>query len=170
MSGVELAISGSADLTKLYSEAIALLSGRAFDRPGATQRRLKAFRDRVMARLQSVPPPRNRRVKFLWSHDPEKNANARRWFFHHFPNGYRRSGKLPKEWVFLYVIGAEGLTVVMRNEADAATWVYGDIDRPQVPGHETTGWLYAPDELLDAGAELERHVEREIDLILEAVI
>jgi hypothetical protein len=169
MSAVEVSVTGSGDLTRLQSEAIALLGGRAYTRPGATQARFRRLRESILRRLRRSPPPRSGGT-FVWSHDPEANARARRWFFAHYPKGYTRTGKLPEAWDILISIARDGLTVTIVNQARAASYVYGDEDQAQIPGHAETGWFESADEVLEAGVMVERYLNDETDLILQEAL
>lgn len=171
MSAVNVTVKGSGDLTRLQSEAIELLAGRAYTRPGATQARFRRLRESILRRLRQMPPPRSRRNgPFVWSLDPEANARARRWFFANYPNGYERTGALAEAWDVLINIAREGLAVTITNEARAASYVYGDEEGSQIPGHAETGWYESQDAVLEAGVMVEQYLNDETDLILREAL
>lgn len=95
--------------------------------------------------ISRYPSPRNQSVKFVWSHDPVKNAKARRWFFKHYPKGYTRTGALKRAWRVTTVLGKGSIALSISNTRKGAVFVVGDLKTSagQIPGHKATGWPLA---------------------------
>lgn len=118
-------------------------------------RSITPFYERLLDRtLRQEPPERNSfSPPFIWSHDPTKQARARRWFFAHYPNGYRRTHTMSKAWEVAITLNDGGLTFDIGNPTPGASYVYGTAEFGQVPGHVTTGWQRAVETLADIGGE-----------------
>jgi hypothetical protein len=83
---------------------------------------------------------------FRWSNDPIKNANARKWWFVHFPNGRERTGALNEAWNVLLEKVGRAFDILASNLTPYAKWVVGTFDQRrnfQIPGHARTGWRLA---------------------------
>ena len=110
------------------------------------QRRLeRTVTPHLLDELKHTPPT----VKhpFVWSYDPAKNARARRWFFAHYPKGYKRTGALSRSWKITFVRGKQSVSMRVTNNRKGASYVVGSLNGKigQVPGHKTSGWpLAAP--------------------------
>lgn len=80
---------------------------------------------------------------FRWSNDPIKNANARKWWFAHFPNGRERTGTLVDAWQVLLEKIGQAFDIIAKNSTPYLKWVVGTLDQRrnyQIPGHARTGW------------------------------
>lgn len=85
--------------------------------------------------FQTYPGPAKH--PFEWSENPAANARARRWFFAHYPKGYRRTGKLAAGYTVGVSESDDALAIFVRNPSKTLKWVKG---KRQVPGHRRTGW------------------------------
>lgn len=122
-------------------------------------------------RLRLQPPPRTpASPRFIWSHDPEKNARARRWFFANYPNGYTRTGALVQAWETAIEFDAGITRIEIENPARGASYVFGSDEFDQVPGHKTTGWPLVASVATEIGAELEDDIEELWETIVDTFI
>ena len=101
--------------------------------------------DRIVSK---VAPPRTD-VKFVWSYNRAANARARRWWFAAIKRGavqtdgkhFLRTGVIPAAWQTEIAIVGDQIVMSLVNPASGSEFLYGSEERPQVPGHATTGWL-----------------------------
>lgn len=124
----------------------------------AINRKITPPLERALDRtLRRYPPPRTpASPPFVWSYDKTKNERARRWFFANYPAGYTRTGALGRNWKSSIELAAGGvIEIAVENDSRAASYVYGSDTYGQVPGHETTGWFNAADEVTEYGLALE---------------
>lgn len=118
---------------------------RVFD--GTAKATFDEMAPQLLEDLRHTPGPSknalNTGVPYRWSNDPIKNANARKWWFVHFPNGRERTGALNEAWnVMLEKIG-RAFDVIAKNTTPYLKWVVGTFDQGrqyQIPGHARTGW------------------------------
>lgn len=128
------------------------------------------FRDLV----NDTPPARTKASpKFIWSRNKAANKRARGWWFANIAKGnintngsnYVRTGGLQKRWRVYFNVTTNDATITLENRSRGAKYVYGNKERPQIPGHKTTGWKSVNRQIagkrrtLDAGM---RRVARDI--------
>ena len=82
-------------------------------------------------------------LPFRWSHNPAKQARARRWYFaNKVPKGskggrYQRTGRMVKAFNVVGKIISGGAVISIENRAKGSEFVHG---ARQVPSHARTGW------------------------------
>lgn len=174
MSYPRLSIRSDQALADFAAELVSITDpkGKRFNRLVAREvvPVLERYLDRqIIAILHKEPPERSASSpRFIWSNNPLKQANARRWFFANYPNGYKRKHKLVKQWTGEVAFSGALISITVQNPAPAASYVFGSepFGFAQVPGHVVTGWYNTQDKpadlVLDAGVYA-------VDLLTEAV-
>lgn len=106
----------------------------------------KEWSPQFLAAISEYAPPRNKSVKFVWSHNPAANARARAYYFANFPRtGYKRTGALKRAWRVKTVLGRASIAVSVENNRKGAVFVVGDLKTGagQIPGHKAGHWPLA---------------------------
>lgn len=82
---------------------------------------------------------------FEWSLDRRANARARAWFFAHYPNGYKRTGKWERGWVVRFdrTRNTFGFTVFGNGREKEFTSGFMNRTAPNRPiiGHRRSGYV-----------------------------
>jgi len=126
------------DVMEAYTEAVR----RA---PGFMETQSKRLIQRRQSQIKSeflVAPPLPT-LPFVWSLDPEKNANARRYYFANKVDRGSKGGRYPRTGALLegfdiIVDVSEGTGVfTITNDVPGAEFVIGF---KQVPSHAASGW------------------------------
>ena len=150
----------------------------------------KAFRqrveDEVIPHVQDVlikrlveetPSPRGS-GKFVWSRKSAANERARRWWFANVNSGeidtdgshYRRTGKMQKQWRVYGKVRTNSAELEVINRNPGAKYVYGNAERPQIPGHRDTGWPSINRLLAGASRRIDNRVGKIFDDMADEII
>jgi len=116
-------------------------SGRKF--ANAMNAEMRAARAEITREL-GKENPRQSSLPYVWSHDPEANARARRWWFANYVKRgrrggrYKRRGHLAKSWKVTGTFARNKGEITITNEAPGAKYVF--VKAYQNPSHTRTGW------------------------------
>lgn len=128
---------------------------------------------------ENTPPARTpSSPTFVWSRNKAANARARRWWFANIKKGnirtdghnYIRSGKLQQAWTIRAIVQQGKATITVENPSRGASYVYGDENRAQIPGHATTGWPSVNRQVAAKRKRLDTAIEKAADSILERAV
>lgn len=132
--------------------------------------------DLLIDKLVNETPPRRTpsSPKFVWSRGKRANNRARRWWFAAIARGeirtdghnYIRSGTLQKKWRVYAKVTTDAVTIQVINRGKGAKFVYGNRERPQIPGHRVTGWPSINRQL----AAKQRTLDSKIRKVYDAIV
>jgi hypothetical protein len=105
---------------------------------------IKAQVERDIQPLRDEPPQPD--YPFIWSHDPQKQARARAWWFAHLKRTGNKSGGrydrthgLSQGWEVDVSQFRASILIAISNAAERAVkWVQSVF---QVPSHKRSGWV-----------------------------